>query len=62
MRNQDWYDLGDKVQKIVQDAVNSRDFRQLNENITQTLNRTEDQLMAMGEEIAVKRKAFYDLA
>ncbi len=39
MRNQDWYDLGDKVQKIVQDAVNSRDFRQLNENITQTLNR-----------------------
>ena len=62
MRNQDWYDLGDKVQKIVQDAVNSRDFRQLNENITQTLNRTEDQLMAMGEEIAVKRKVFYDLA
>lgn len=39
MRNQDWYDLGDKVQRIVQDAVNSRDFRQLNENITQTLNR-----------------------
>ena len=32
------------------------------EQITQTLNRTEDQLMAMGEEIAVKRRAFYDLA
>ena len=32
------------------------------EQITQTLNRTEDQLMAMGEEIAVKRKVFYDLA
>ena len=39
MRNQDWYDLGDKVQKIVQDAVNSRDFRQLNENITRTVDR-----------------------
>lgn len=39
MRNQDWYDLGDKVQNLVQDAINSKDFRQLNENITRTLDR-----------------------
>ena len=37
MRNQDWYDLGDKVQNLVQDAINSKDFRQLNENITRLI-------------------------
>lgn len=39
MRKQDWYDLGDKIEDLVQNAINSGDFRQLNENINKTLDK-----------------------
>lgn len=38
MANQDWYDLGDQIKRIVQDAVDSKDFRTLNKTINSTIN------------------------
>lgn len=40
MRNQDLYDLGEKIQEMVQNAVTSQDYKQLNQNINQTINNT----------------------
>ena len=38
MDRQDWYDMGARVGKIVQDAVESEDFEGLNRSITETLD------------------------
>lgn len=40
MHNQDLYDLGEKIQEMVQNAVTSQDYRKLNQNINQTINNT----------------------
>ncbi len=37
MSSSDWTDLGDNIRDMVDNAVNSRDFRQLNENISRTV-------------------------
>lgn len=41
----DWERFGDNIQKTVQRAVDSKDFRSLNRTITNTINRAMDNLM-----------------
>ena len=38
MKNSDFYDFGEQIQKIVQSAIDSNDFRELNETVRQTVN------------------------
>ncbi len=42
MANQDWTNIGDEIKNIVQSAVDSHDFRQLNQSIRNTINNTMD--------------------
>lgn len=42
MPNQDWYDLGDEIGNIVQEAIDSQNFSRLNQTINQTIGRTMD--------------------
>ena len=37
MRNQDWERFGEDIRRTVQDAVNSGDFRRLNQTVSETL-------------------------
>ena len=37
MKNKDFYDFGEQIQKIVQSAIDSNDFRELNETVRQTV-------------------------
>lgn len=48
--NQDWDDLGRNIQEIVDRAVNSQDYRKLNQTITQAVGRAVD----MGSEAVRK--------
>lgn len=41
----DWERFGDNIQKTVQSAIDSKDFRSLNRTITNTINRAMDSLM-----------------
>ncbi|MDD3221993.1 MAG: 5-bromo-4-chloroindolyl phosphate hydrolysis family protein [Lachnospiraceae bacterium] len=38
MKNSDFYDFGEQIQKVVQSAIDSNDFRSLNESVRQTVN------------------------
>ena len=38
MNNQDWERFGEDIRRTVQDAVDSRDYRRLNQTITNTIN------------------------
>lgn len=38
MKNSDFYDFGEQIQQIVQSAIDSNDFRELNETVRQTVN------------------------
>ena len=38
MANQDWSNLGDEIKNIVQSAIDSQNFKQLNESIGKTIN------------------------
>ena len=40
--NQDWEALGRNIQQIIDQAVNSQDYRKLNQTITRTVNRAVD--------------------
>ena len=40
MSNNSWNDIGEKIRDTVQDAIDSRDFKQLNETINQVVNTT----------------------
>ncbi|MDD3796360.1 MAG: hypothetical protein PHE06_10405, partial [Lachnospiraceae bacterium] len=42
MGKQDWYDMGAKIGDLVQSAIDSNDFKQLNQSITNTINTTLD--------------------
>ena len=37
MKSNDFYNFGEEIQKIVQSAIDSNDFRQLNETVRQTV-------------------------
>lgn len=39
MNYQEWNDLGEKIQEIIDSAVNEQNYRKLNQNINQTVNR-----------------------
>ena len=41
-QNQDWDDLGQNIQRIIDQAINSQDYRKLNQNITRTVNHAID--------------------
>lgn len=41
-QNQDWEDLGQNIQRIIDQAINSQDYRKLNQTITRTVNRAID--------------------
>ena len=43
-RNQGWNQIGNEIKDLVQDAVNSRDYSQLNESITRTVRQAMDQV------------------
>ena len=36
---QDWERFGEEIRRTVQDAVDSQDYRKLNQTITDTINR-----------------------
>ena len=38
MKNSDFYDFGEQIQKIVQSAIDSNDFKELNATVRQTVN------------------------
>lgn len=40
--NQDWEDLGRNIQNIIDQAVNSQDYRKLNQTITRTVSHAMD--------------------
>ena len=40
MTKNDWYEAGDQIKKLVQDAVDSKDFSQLSDTITNVVNET----------------------
>lgn len=42
MANQDWYNLGEDIKNMVQSAIDSKDFRQLNESINRSINTAMD--------------------
>lgn len=42
MGNQDWSNLGEQIKNTVQDAIDSQNFRQLNESIKNTVNNAMD--------------------
>lgn len=46
MTKNDWYDAGDQIKKLVQDAIDSQDFSQLSNTITNVVNQTVDGLQS----------------
>lgn len=38
MKNSDFYDFGEQIQKVVQSAIDSNDFRELNKTVRETVN------------------------
>ena len=40
MKKNDWYDAGDQIKKLVQDAVDSKDFSELSATIANVVNDT----------------------
>ena len=40
MDSKDWYNCGAKIGELVQSAIDSNNFKQLNEAITETINET----------------------
>ena len=62
--NQEWEKFGKDIRNIVEDAVNSQDFRQLNKAITNTVNEAvssiQQGLRSAGE--AVNKASFLSYA
>ena len=54
MRNQEWMDLGEKIQNLVQDAVKSRNYQELNRTIHQTINKTVSQAVKKSNQVLAK--------
>ena len=42
MNDKDWYECGQKIGDLVQSAIDSKNFQQLNKAITDTINQTVD--------------------
>ena len=55
MTKNDWYEAGDQIKKLVQDAVDSKDFSQLSDTITNVVNETVNGLQsALKENLSQK--------
>ncbi len=53
MEKRDWYEAGEQIRQLVQDAVDSRDFSQLSSTITNVVNSTVDGIQsALKENLA----------
>ena len=50
MNRNDWYETGDQIKKMVQDAVDSKDFTELGDAITDVVNQTVNGLQAVLQE------------
>lgn len=50
MDKNDWYETGEQIKKLVQDAVDSKDFTQLGDTITDVVNQTMDGLQSVLKE------------
>ena len=50
MTKNDWYDAGDQIRKLVQDAVDSKDFTQLSNTIANVVNDTVNGLQSVLKE------------
>lgn len=46
MAKNDWYEAGDQIKKLVQDAIDSKDFSQLSNTISNVVNQTVDGLQS----------------
>ena len=44
MSKSDWYEAGEQIKNLVQDAIDHKDFSQLSNTITNVVNRTMDEL------------------
>ena len=57
MTNQDWEKFGERIQKTVQEAVDSHNFQELNETITRTVNSAVENITgARQNEVKLYRK------
>ena len=50
MNKNDWYETGDQIKRMVQDAVDSKDFTELGDTISDVVNQTVDGLQAVLKE------------
>lgn len=57
MDKQDWYEVGNRIGDLVQSAIDSKDFKQLNETITNTINSAVD-MMQKGVVYRSEKKAY----
>lgn len=46
MKKNDWYEAGDQIKKLVQDAIDRKDFSQLSNTISNVVNQTVDGLQS----------------
>ncbi|HAZ05523.1 MAG TPA: hypothetical protein DCY58_03480, partial [Acetobacterium sp.] len=49
MAKKDYSNIGNDIKDIVQDALNSEEFKELNKNITATVTRAMDEVKRSGE-------------
>lgn len=57
MNKNDWYETGEQIRKLVQDAVDSKDFSQLGDTITDVVNQTVDGLQSVLKETLGSRSS-----
>ena len=55
MNKNDWYETGDQIKKMVQDAVDSKDFTELGDTITEVVNQTMEGLQSVLKETLSSR-------
>lgn len=60
MDKEDWYDMGAQIGDLVQSAIDSNDFKQLNQSITNTINDTVNVMQRNMQ--AGRRKTAYEQA
>lgn len=60
MNKNDWYETGDQIKRMVQDAVDSKDFTELGDTISDVVNQTVDGLQAVLKEAMNARNQTWD--
>ncbi len=63
MNNNDWYEAGQKIGDLVNDAVDNHNFKQLNESISAAINDVLDTLQrSVADQARMQRQAMEDMA